>query len=260
MILLLALFIYLFYKTRTYQKSSYYKITRNRYLKVCRNAGLKGEYLIFQKLQQYEAQGARFLFNCYLPKDDGTTTEIDVLMIHPTGLYVVESKNYKGWIFGSEKARFWTQTLPKGRGCSHKEHFYNPIMQNREHIKWLKSFLGDEALPCHSIIVFSDSCTLKKIDLHSPAAIVINRRNLKASVGQVEAVFPHYLTKSDVDRIYERMYPWSKLSDAEKQQHIRNIRKRMRKQDPQALRSKNGRQTATYNHSQTATYNHKSIG
>jgi len=230
MMLLLALLIYLFYKTSEYQKSSYYKITKNRYINVCRDVGLKGEYLIFQKLKQYEVQGARFLFNCYLPKDDGTTAEIDVLMIHPTGLYVFESKNYSGWIFGSEKAKTWTQTLPRSRGKAHKEHFYNPIMQNKTHIKWLRCFINDEALPCHSIIVFSERCTLKKIDLFSPEAIVINRYDIKTSVEQVAAVFPQYLSQSDIDRIYEMLYPLTQISDAKKQQHIQSIRERMRKQ------------------------------
>ena len=83
------------------------------------------------------------------------TTEIDVLMISPKGLFVFESKNYSGWIFGSENQKNWYQTLPAGRGRSHKENFYNPIMQNRSHIKHLKAFLGTD-IPVRSIIVFSD--------------------------------------------------------------------------------------------------------
>ena len=189
------------------------------------DTGKKGEYLVFQVLRHYEEQGARFLFNCYLPKEDGTTTEIDVLMIHATGLYVFESKNYSGWIFGHERAKTWTQTLPGRRGHAHKEHFYNPILQNKGHIKWLKRFLGDENLPMHSIVVFSDRCTLKKIELTSPAALVINRYNLTASVKKIMAVFPCCLAKYDVDRIYEMLYPLSQVSETEKQQHIRDVQK-----------------------------------
>ncbi len=54
----------------------------------------------------------------------GGTTEIDLLLIHPKGLFVFESKNYSGWIFGNEVYQNWTQTLPKGRrGDVHKERF-----------------------------------------------------------------------------------------------------------------------------------------
>lgn len=39
------------------------------------------------------------------------TYEIDLIMISETGIYVFESKNYSGWIFGDEKQRYWTQIL-----------------------------------------------------------------------------------------------------------------------------------------------------
>lgn len=55
--------------------------------------------------------------------------------------------------FGSESQKNWYQTLPSGRGRSHKEHFYNPIMQNRSHIKHLKAFLNKE-IPMYSVITF----------------------------------------------------------------------------------------------------------
>jgi hypothetical protein len=75
--------------------------------------GKSGEYLVYKVLQNYEKDGAKFLFNCYLPKNNNNdTTEIDVIMIHNSGIYVFESKNYSGWIFGSEHQQKWTQTLP----------------------------------------------------------------------------------------------------------------------------------------------------
>jgi hypothetical protein len=49
--------------------------------------------------------------NLYIPKKDGSTTEIDLIMLSQTGVYVFESKNYSGWIFGDEKSKNWMQTL-----------------------------------------------------------------------------------------------------------------------------------------------------
>ena len=88
-----------------------------------------------------------------------------MIMIHQSGIYVFESKNYSGWIFGSEDSKNWTQTLPSGRKA-HKEYFLNPIIQNKVHIKWLVKLIGEES-PIHSIIVFSERCTLRGIDLKS---------------------------------------------------------------------------------------------
>ena len=62
-----------------------------------------GEYLIWKELKSFERKGGRFLFNLYIPKANDETTEIDVVLIHPKGFFVIESKNYNGWIFGNER-------------------------------------------------------------------------------------------------------------------------------------------------------------
>ena len=45
-----------------------------------------------------------------IPSKNGTT-QIDHLLVSPYGLFIVETKNRKGWIFGSENQPKWTQTL-----------------------------------------------------------------------------------------------------------------------------------------------------
>lgn len=58
-----------------------------------------------------------------MPKTNGETTEIDLILIHETGIYVIESKNYKGWIFESEEQKNWIQTLAAGRNGVQKYLF-----------------------------------------------------------------------------------------------------------------------------------------
>ena len=48
--------------------------------------------------------------NIIIPSDNGTT-QIDHLLISKYGIYIIETKNIKGWIFGSEKQERWTQVL-----------------------------------------------------------------------------------------------------------------------------------------------------
>lgn len=78
-----------------------------------------------------------------------------MILIHESGIYVFESKNYGGWIFGDERQHYWTQTLPLGRGRSQKNRFYNPIRQNKGHIKWLSNYLNLDTKFFYSYIVFS---------------------------------------------------------------------------------------------------------
>ncbi|MCR5097842.1 MAG: NERD domain-containing protein [Lachnospiraceae bacterium] len=54
----------------------------------------------------------KVLRNVYLPKDNGETSEVDVIFITQKGIFVFESKNYSGWIFGDEKSQKWTAMLP----------------------------------------------------------------------------------------------------------------------------------------------------
>ncbi len=183
-LILCATVAVLVYKNRQYKKGSYYHITKAPYSSVRRDKGRYAEYLTYEALRHFEDNGGKFLFNVLIPKGNGEATEIDVLLICSKGLFVFESKNYSGWIFGNEAHQNWTQTLPKGRGRSHKERFYNPIMQNASHIRHLKNLVG-QSVPMRSIIVFSDRCTLKDITLKSTDVNVINRYNVAPVVAEI---------------------------------------------------------------------------
>lgn len=126
------------------------------------NPGKGAEMNITYILNKYKNKNKeiKILNNVYIPTKNGNTTEIDVLMIHPLGIFVFESKDYSGWIYGNEKDYQWTQTLVS-YGKTYKNHFYNPIKQNENHIKALKEFLGD--INTYSLVVFTNNCVLKKI-------------------------------------------------------------------------------------------------
>lgn len=214
----------------TYYNSAYYKQTLYSYLDVTTDKGKYGEYLIYDCLKYYENTGAKFLFNCYLYKDNGQTTEIDVIMIHSSGIFVFESKNYSGWIFGNEKASTWTQTLAVGRGKpAEKEHFYNPIRQNELHISCLKKMLGDK-IPMHSIVVFSERCTFKDLKIESSAAQVIKRDNLCKVVDKIVQQSKGKADMCNVTNTYNMLYPYSQVSERVKQQHIENIQRDLERQ------------------------------
>lgn len=150
---------------RQYKRSSYYVVTRNSFFYVRSDKGRFGEYCTYLKLRDLGVQGGKFLFNVYIPTPNGTT-EIDLLMICRRGIFVFESKNYSGWIFGKESQQKWTQTLPHGRG-SHKEHFYNPILQNKGHLQALQNYIGAE-VPLWSIIVFFRALYTQERSGHKP--------------------------------------------------------------------------------------------
>lgn len=224
---LLALLVFIILKKRRFEKTEYFLQTKTPYFSVLRNKGLFGEYSTFQYLA--ELQGAKhYLFNLYLPKDNGETTEIDVVLLHESGIYVFESKNYSGWIFGTETQPYWTQTLSNGKGPAHKTRFFNPIMQNKVHLKWLQNFLADDTLPLYSYIVFSDRCTLKDITLTSGEHTVVNRYDLLSAVQQNAAKAGVRLSSEKLDALYKKLYPLTQTDAAKKVLHAESIQQKYR--------------------------------
>lgn len=143
-------------------------------------------------------------------------------MIHPTGLYVLESKNYSGWIFGSDSSKYWTQTLPQGKKCV-KEKFLNPVIQNRTHIKYLKKLVA-ENYSCNNIVVFSDRCTFKNVTIDLSADYkVIQRKDLKQTIAEMTEK-ASVISAEQIEYIYNILYPYSQVTEETKRKHIQKIK------------------------------------
>lgn len=183
------------------------------------DAGSIGEHRVRQMLLPLEGY-KKVLSNCYLPKADGTFTEVDVILLHESGIYVIESKNYSGWIFGKDYEQYWTQSL--GRSKSQKSRFFNPIIQNAVHVKWLREYIGGD-FPIYSYIVFSDRCTLKKITVTKPGYFVTNCRFLLAAIRQNAMGTSYKLPNSTIDNLYQTLYPLTQVTEEQKAQHIQVV-------------------------------------
>lgn len=216
--------VYKYY--REYKNSEYCKMTHNSLWDLYRDKGKLGEYYLYRKLNKLDGN-KKYLFNCYIPKEDGLTTEIDVILLHESGVYVFESKNYSGWIFGTETQRQWTQVLPAGRGKSHKEYFMNPIIQNKVHLKWLKAYLSDfENIPFYSYIIFSERCELKDITLTSDQHYVIQRYEVFDSVVENVSLKGKILTEDVISKIYDKLYPLTQVDKATPIAHIHAVQEK----------------------------------
>lgn len=215
-------------KREQYNQTEYAIQTQNSYEQVMSDEGLLGEFLIYSVLESLDAP-RKFLFNLYLPKRDGGTTELDVVLLHESGIYVFESKNYGGWIFGSERQQYWTQTLPAGRGQTQKHRFYNPILQNDGHLDRLYQILRSVRLlsgppPYYSYIVFSNRCEFMDVPRKSRNHYVLHLGELFFAIQENIAEAGIQLTASEIETLYQRLEPYTHASDAVKQAHIENIR------------------------------------
>lgn len=119
--------------------------------------GWHGERAVSKGLSRLEPATYRTFHDIYLPRPDGQgMTQLDHVVVSPFGIFVIETKNYRGWIFGSEKQVQWTQQIYK-----HKERFQNPLRQNHLHIRALVDFLDLPESAFHSVIFFIGDCQFK---------------------------------------------------------------------------------------------------
>lgn len=119
--------------------------------------GWFGERMVCRGLNRLDPQLYRHFHDLYLPRPDGPgTTQLDHVVVSPFGIFVIETKNYKGWIFGSEKQRQWTQQIHRT-----KHRFQNPLHQNHLHVKALMTLLGLPKATFHSLVFFIGGAEFK---------------------------------------------------------------------------------------------------
>ena len=85
-----------------------------------------------------------------LVSEEGKSSQIDHVVINKNGIFVIETKNYAGRIYGRESQLEWTQVLKYGKV---KNKFYNPIKQNGTHVLRVKETLKND-YPIFSAVVF----------------------------------------------------------------------------------------------------------
>ena len=186
------------------------------------DTGETGEWLSEYMINNGFIKGNfKTLRNIYVPHK-GRTSEIDVLIIHEKGIFVLESKNYSGWIFGSENQGYWTQSLPNKQ----KNKFYNPIKQNRTHITALSNYLELDKDKFMSFIVFSERCELKKVPDDTEKYLIFRRhllhKKLRLYLEKKEVIF----APEQVDEIANKLKSLTEVSDEVKQEHVNNINTR----------------------------------
>ena len=121
--------------------------------------GRLGERFVSRKLHKLDPTHYRVLNDLMLPSQgNSSATQIDHVVISNYGIFCIETKAYKGWIFGNANQEFWTQVIYR-----YKERFYNPLRQNFAHTKAIEALLGPQRLkaPLVSLVAFPNAGKLK---------------------------------------------------------------------------------------------------
>lgn len=194
--------------------------------------GAAGEDAVADKLAEkgwFRVRGL-CLRNLYLPTPEGTA-EIDLLYLTRKGIFVIESKNYTGWIYGREDQPEWTVSVYAGRDWlgrmkTERHPLYNPIWQNAGHVRALEALVGEQT-PLWPVVVFTGRCQLEDVTWDNEEVSVCRLEELPRVLRQTGR---RALSRRQVRALYARLEPYTRATRSQKRAHVRQVRRIEREQ------------------------------
>jgi hypothetical protein len=181
------------------------------YAKTPSGKGVIGELIVRINIGKTKPGKQYVVNNILFQTDDGKSSQVDHVLINPNGVFVVETKNYAGRIYGNEKQHEWTQVFNYGRS---KFHFYNPVKQNATHIYRLREALGNNVY-MKSLIVFVQNNTA-----YIESDKVCTIREMKYAIKEPQS---KQLSVNDMEIIYNQLLDLKNGKSVSKKEHVKNI-------------------------------------
>ncbi len=169
-----------------------------------------GEAHLSKEIQRLFCAPDYHLMNHVTLKVEGGTTQIDHILISKFGVFVIETKDYNGWIFANAKHANWTQVV-----FHVKSQFQNPIFQNFRHVRAVQKrldFLPSDAIK--SAVVFVGGAEFKTevppgvFDLsgfvgyvREQTAEIMSHNRMQFCIGRLEATRQAITDQTDVEHI-----------------------------------------------------------
>lgn len=176
--------------------------------------GRVGERIVARRLRDL---GAEYVIvnDVYLPTREGETTQIDHVIVSRYGIFVVETKNWTGWIFASGDSSRWTQSVYRK-----KSSFQNPIRQNYKHICELSRNLRIDKRYFISIVAVTGDCKFKT---DMPDGVMFSRH----AVEYVRSFDQPIMESGQVQEIVKALRDRQKaIPESVKRAHVANLRRR----------------------------------
>ncbi|NLY78623.1 MAG: NERD domain-containing protein [Lysinibacillus sp.] len=189
-----------------YENSEFNKITNYSLLNIWNNGKVKKLYKVAQSLKRLQGE-KKVLFNVILPNKE----KIDAIVISESGVHVIDIIDMNGWIYGREQDPEWAQALFQSKNLN---TFNNPIIDSKKRILVLREILKIENKELfHSIILFSNGCTIKKVDIQSENVAVMNVKNLKQYWSNKHG---EQLKTDEINKIYSSLEPFMEIKKESK--------------------------------------------
>ncbi len=172
--------------------------------------GNSGEFKVSLILSQLPDE--YHVFDDVYLETNGRSSQIDHVVISQYGIFVIETKNYSGSVYGSENAENWTQYL---NGDDYK--FRNPIKQNQSHVWAIKDTLHIAPSSIIPIVVFLNGADLR---CNTTSAVLYTGQLRNYILSHKTIAF----TFDGVERLSQRLEESRVYDHDRKQKHIRSVR------------------------------------
>lgn len=189
----------------------------------------KGELLekeIFNFLKSIPGlEFRKILVDLQIPTPEGNTTQVDLIFLHKTGIYVIESKILNCCtVHGNNTDDYWLKEYSNGDSYT----FHNPLYQNYAHLRSLNSLLSKYKSRCFlSFIVFGYNCSIEYHDQLSSLnykTSILNSSNFKKEIKKtVDSRLP-IISDDDLISIYKNLDQYSKVSQSSKKAHVEYVK------------------------------------
>ena len=195
----------------------------------CITKGRRGEINTYVELVNWPGppDAHYVLQNLYLPNPGGKTTytQIDLIYLHTSGIYMIEVKDWLGRIYVDEKQDGkWNRVTPDWTGNKY-DSLGSPLRQNERHEEALRKLLEDESkeLPVHHIAVFSDArCRIIRLD-YPWEKTVVYLRDLRAAIECIARENQNRLLPDQVQNLYEQLRVKQNPPEEIVKQHIKEV-------------------------------------
>jgi Nuclease-related domain len=185
-----------------------------------------GEYKVNIQLDQMPKE-YKHLEDLMVTNSKSTSgySQIDHVLLTPYGIFVIETKNYQGTIYGGKNRKNWS--------VNGKFTMMNPFMQNYGHIKVLKELVDNSYQNYFvSIISFTKRCTfkveeeLRKITSNDLIVYDIELSEFihrKVSVNKLQNNHQPILSDTAIDKIYQTLLKVNITDPVLREKHTKEI-------------------------------------
>ena len=194
LVVLIAIIGYFIIKLYSHDNTTFYQLTGYSYFDVLMNKSVRTSYQLIKELEHVQGT-KKIMVNLQLPVHNEVQT-IDALLLHESGIYVMNVKEKSGWINGREQSIEWIELLHKNQ----KQVFNNPIHETKRLIHTLKNQLPEiDGTLFEIMVVFTNDCSFQQVEIQSSNIEVLKIGELKKWATTIEG---KRLSDTEIENLY----------------------------------------------------------